>query len=599
MKKKQRLIAILLAGVLLLSACGKGKPDPKPAGNNFEDLLAKMTEPTETPVKVEETTVSLESLRQTMAENKQIFAVAYLGYHHSLDWVTPVDPIAVMAEHTPEFYQRIPFLQEIPQDRILGEAGDLFCIIPLDADATVAVSKGYWDYENGQNIYDDMVYSSMSGEPLLVFCNNDGWEPDTQIYISGPSGEVFCCPRTDINGYAAQTWPDSFRDISPYVEMLREEQRELMEYDWVLPTRDQLIGTTWSWCRYTEDGTEHSCDLSIDNDFLSVHWNYGEVQFYQDAPWELTYEDDLAILTIDFGEFAGVLRYNLLYEETYGELYTSIDVRQEDFPIGWEPMHRYLTMTSIPDTLMMIGTWDLGWTEVEDDIQGAEPGSQIIEITTDYEGRYWISYINNERPDRSFYDQEMEFVDGELYPDCGNNQWFATVDYIGAGGTEYSLTMLPEGTLLLRQYWEQEGFRSVAHGWYTRLSDEDPYSYAISQGWRFPELWELMNSEWRSWLGYAMDLMEDSVSGDNGGWVTVYDVNENGAYTESYTGTWQYDNGFLYLSLVPKGNGYLVDDSFPVLMLDGELWIGRNANGTGLPYFYSDTLADVLNQPKG
>ena len=36
-----------------------------------------------------------------------------------------------------------------------------------------------------------------------------------------------------------------------------------------------------------------------------------------------------------------------------------------------------------------------------------------------------------------------------------------------------------------------------------------------------------------------------------------------------------------------------------VLMLDGELWIGRNEYGIGLPHFYADTLADVLNQPKG
>ena len=150
----------------------------------------------------------------------------------------------------------------------------------------------------------------------------------------------------------------------------------------------------------------------------------------------------------------------------------------------------------------------------------------------------------------------------------------------------------------MRQYWVQEGFRSVAHGWYTKTSGEDPYVYAISQVWRLPELWELMNTGWSSWLGYAMDLMDNSVPGDNGGWATIYDVNENGAYTESYTGSWSYADGMLYLSLVPKSNGYLVDDSFPVLMLDGQLWIGRNEYGMGLPHFYADTIADVLDQPR-
>ena len=45
----------------------------------------------------------------------------------------------------------------------------------------------------------------------------------------------------------------------------------------------------------------------------------------------------------------------------------------------------------------------------------------------------------------------------------------------------------------------------------------------------------------------------------------------------------------LQLSLVPEfEDGYLNDDSFPVLMLDGELWIGRNECGNALPHFYDD-----------
>jgi len=97
-----------------------------------------------------------------------------------------------------------------------------------------------------------------------------------------------------------------------------------------------------------------------------------------------------------------------------------------------------------------------------------------------------------------------------------------------------------------------------------------------------------------------LDLMDDSVPGDNGGWATVYDVDEIGAYTQSYSGFWHYEDGMLHLSLVPiNGNGVFVDDSFPVLMLDGQLWIGRNSSGLGLPHFYSDMLADILDQPKG
>lgn len=591
-KKKQRWIAALLAGVLLLSAgCGKNHAVVVPSESVAAPTVAA-TEPTE-PIPAEN---SLNALRHAMVETSQLFAVAYFGYHYSETLELPVDPFGIMAEYAPELLAELPFLAEIPAERIVGNSGDLFCIVPLDEGATVAVSKGYWDAENGQYIYDDMLYSSMSGEPILLFCNHDGWQPDTQVYISGPSGEVFWCPETDINGFASQA---AFHDFSPYAELLKADHRWLKECGWILPTRDQMVGTSWSWCRYLADGTEESCEMSIDNDFLTASWNDGEDHVYYDAAWELTYEEDTAILTIDFGEMAGVLRYNLLYEETYGELYVSLDVTGEDFPIGEEPMFRYLTMTSMPDLLSMVGTWELGWTEVEGDVIGAEPGSQIIEITTDYEGRYWISYTNNERPDWSFYDRELEIFSGELYEGCGNNQWFATVDYIGFGGTEYSLTVLPEGTLLLRNYWELEGFRNVSHGWYTRTSGMDPYTYAISQGWRLPELWELVDSNWQSDIGYALEFRDGSVPGDNGGWATVYDVSEIGAYIQSYSGSWQYEDGLLYLSLVPVSNGYLVDDSFPVLMLDGELWIGRSSSGIGLPHFYADTVEDVLIQPKG
>ena len=128
---------------------------------------------------------------------------------------------------------------------------------------------------------------------------------------------------------------------------------------------------------------------------------------------------------------------------------------------------------------------------------------------------------------------------------------------------------------------------------------EDPYDYALNQGWRLPELWELLNTEWQS-SNYAMDLMDDAVPDDNSGNAIIYDIDEIGAYTTSYTGTWNYEDGQLHLLLVPEyGDGIFVDDSFPVLMRDGELWIGRNEYGTGLPHFYEDQLADVLIQPMG
>lgn len=146
----------------------------------------------------------------------------------------------------------------------------------------------------------------------------------------------------------------------------------------------------------------------------------------------------------------------------------------------------------------------------------------------------------------------------------------------------------------------EDGYYGALAMDFTPQSEKTDYDHAVDNGWRQPELAQLMNTNWLSAGIYAMDLMDDSVPDDNGGWVTIYDVGEIGEYTESYNGSWTYGDGMLHLSLVPvKEDGFLVDDSFPVLMLDGELWIGRNENGFGLPHFFLDQLFDILEQPKG
>jgi len=364
------------------------------------------------------------------------------------------------------------------------------------------------------------------------------------------------------------------------------------------------------WSGYLKDGRETRYSVTFREDTLSVSWNDGIDRMdheYPDAAWELTYEGDYALLSIDFREFAGILRYNLLYSMFYESLYVAQDVVQEDMNIGWEPLSRFLTKPVTPDPTDMAGTWELVWTEVEGDRSEAAPGSQTIEITTDYEGLYWISYTDNERTGWSYYNKELVVFPFALYDCCINDQWLGAVNYTGQYGTGYHVTLLNYDTLLLQEEWVADGAPMVGYGYFRRVWDdypdystESPYDYAISQGWRLPELEELVDSNWKSYIGYALDLMDDSVPGDNGGWAILCDVDEIGAYTESYSGSWSYEDGMLHLSLVPvNGNGVFVDDSFPVLMLNGQLWIGRNSSGLGLPHFYSDMLADVLDQPKG
>ena len=143
MKKRTRIFGVLLSGILLLAGC---------AGSS-EDLNTTTVPPTaaqeENTVAAEQkdaasAEASLVSLRQAMVETPRLFAAAYFGYHDTMDSDEPVDPYAVMREQAPELCKDLPFLPEIPAERVIGNHGDLFCIVPLDEDATVSVGKGRW-----------------------------------------------------------------------------------------------------------------------------------------------------------------------------------------------------------------------------------------------------------------------------------------------------------------------------------------------------------------------------------------------------------------------------------------------------------------------
>lgn len=471
------MAVLLMFTILFATGCGD-KPIELP---EIKPPATQDTKPADTTPETEpEQDASLNSLRQAMVETPQLFAVAYFGNHNNWDSDLPVDPFEIMKAQAPQLCEDLPFLLEIPEDRIIGENGDLFCIVPLDVNATVAVSKGIWDDMGGAYIFEDSLYFSQSGEPILVFCNSGGFEPDTELYISGPSGEAFWYPQINDNLCAVpllnNDWENMFYDFSPYREMLMadyQSMQENLEWEGVLPTEEDLIGNTWTWYSYRKDGLDASYSVTFNGGYLTVRWNDGidtMDHIYENAPWELSYEDGYAVLSIDFGEFAGIRRYNLLYSQFYGSLYFGMDVLQEEMPIGWEPLYRYMGEPIMPDPMEMAGTWELAWTEVEGDRNEAEPETCMIEITTDYEGLFWISYTDNAFPDQNYADKELIIFPGELHYGCGNEEWLATVNYTGKYGTEYNVTLLYNGTLLLQNYWEMDGAPMVSYEWYRRAS---------------------------------------------------------------------------------------------------------------------------------
>ena len=200
----KRIICVLLSVCMLLSlvACG-GDNDPstgttEPAapteGNEptkipettDSTLASDVTPTTEPPAPTEDCDdPSLAIFRQAMVETPQLFAAAFFGYVPQ-----NTDPFAVMREAAPQLCEDLPFLLTIRENNIIGSFGYLFCIVPADENATVAVNRRPWNAETESYEEPEVLYRSESGSPILVMCPNEDWIPDTEVVITDSSGTV-------------------------------------------------------------------------------------------------------------------------------------------------------------------------------------------------------------------------------------------------------------------------------------------------------------------------------------------------------------------------------------------------------------------------
>ena len=92
-------------------------------------------------------------------------------------------------------------------------------------------------------------------------------------------------------------------------------------------------------------GDYYEYRVSFREDTADVRWNpgYGETTEYLDAEWD--YEDDeISVLTIDFGEFAGVRKYNLLVDWDESMMYIAADTTGKDLTWDSEPQYRFLLL---------------------------------------------------------------------------------------------------------------------------------------------------------------------------------------------------------------------------------------------------------------
>ncbi|MBR3917184.1 MAG: leucine-rich repeat domain-containing protein, partial [Clostridia bacterium] len=127
----------------------------------------------------------LKALREKKESEIQLFAAAYIG---CTDDMNEVDAIAWIKENSPVFCENYSFVKNIPSAQIAGTPmGELYCIVPFDENSTVAINRIVRD-ENGNGSYENVIYRSESGEPVLLFCNNSGVDGDTMVTITDSDG---------------------------------------------------------------------------------------------------------------------------------------------------------------------------------------------------------------------------------------------------------------------------------------------------------------------------------------------------------------------------------------------------------------------------
>ena len=267
---------------------------------------------------------SLNLLRQELDDRQQDerFAVAYIGDIDGKlsdltvplrDWINDTVP-GLCAEY--------PFIRNIPQERVVDDSGSLFCVVPHDPNATVAVNRVRWNEAKGGYETLEVLYRSESGDPILLFVSNDlGSVPTdtTELLL------------TDSHSDTLSWYPIPGMVALPYDY---ENDRKLAydftncggsivgggEIGWTCPSGSQLTQEIWAWDGHTDKPALATLELHA-NSSQEDDWGTATFTWWYESDFvtpEEVYEGEWG-LTAN-GEYSGVLMLDMT--RTGGKRYT-------------------------------------------------------------------------------------------------------------------------------------------------------------------------------------------------------------------------------------------------------------------------------------
>ena len=194
-RTSKRVIAFFLILVLVLSLCAcaqkqqagtdepnrsadsetlSGMPDQKLPEKLRPGAGGSDMQPTPTGFSAE-AEQSLVWLRERMAFPQTMFGAAFLGYTGEAsdgDWLSETDQATL---------QKYPFISEIDTGHTIGDDDYLYCLVPLDENATVSVNLMRWDSKSDTEEVIEVLYRSEVGDPLLIFAAGGD---DAYAYLS-------------------------------------------------------------------------------------------------------------------------------------------------------------------------------------------------------------------------------------------------------------------------------------------------------------------------------------------------------------------------------------------------------------------------------
>ena len=211
--KNLKLLAALLALAIGLAGCGGGSSSSAPENMLDGDGMIASVSSKQESTEPEDVTY----MRFLAGSAGYRVCVLYLGGSYEI--TTDVQQVLDSQTDLRELWG---FVYDIPQDHwvISPERGcDLYCIFPQEAQDTLTVYEHNWtDDPENPLVRGKELYCGQDGQPILLLCNPSDIVPNTEIELSGKSGDVLIWNPglSGENGHVAQA--DGVCDFTIYPE---------------------------------------------------------------------------------------------------------------------------------------------------------------------------------------------------------------------------------------------------------------------------------------------------------------------------------------------------------------------------------------------